>query len=57
LQDVVKTLAKSLESTTLQLNNYINNSQKQNKDKEKQSDEMQIDGPKKRRVIFNDNNK
>jgi hypothetical protein len=54
---VVKTLAKSLESTALQLNNYINNNQKQDKNKEKQPDEMQIDGPKKRRVVFNDNNK
>jgi hypothetical protein len=57
LQDVVQTLAKSLESTALQLNNYINNNQKQDKSKEKQPDEMQIDGPKKRRVVFNDNNK
>jgi hypothetical protein len=45
-----------LESTASQLNNYINN-QKQNKNKEKEPDVMQIDGPKKRRVIFNDNNK
>jgi hypothetical protein len=56
LQDVVKTLAKSLESTALQLNNYINN-QKQEKNKDKEPDVMQIDGPKKRRVVFNDNNK
>jgi hypothetical protein len=56
LQDVVKTLAKSLESTASQLNNYINN-QKQDKNKEKEPDVMQIDGPKKRRVVFNDNNK
>jgi hypothetical protein len=56
LQDVVKTLAISLESTAAQLNNYINN-QKQDKNKEKEPDVMQIDGPKKRRVVFNDNNK
>jgi hypothetical protein len=56
LQDVVKTLAKSLESTASQLNNYINN-QKQNKNKEKEPDVMQIDGPKKRRVVFYDNKK
>jgi hypothetical protein len=58
LQDVVKTLAKSLESTASQLNDYINNNnQNKDKNKETQPDEMQIDGPKKRRVIFNDNNK
>jgi hypothetical protein len=56
LQNVVKTLAKSLESMASQLNNYINN-QKQDKNKEKEPDVMQIDGPKKRKVIFNDNNK
>jgi prefoldin subunit 5 len=56
LQDVVKTLAQSLESTASLLNNYINN-QKQDKNKEKELDVMQIDGPKKRKVIFNNNNK
>jgi hypothetical protein len=56
LQDVVKTLTKSLESTASQLNNYINN-QKQNKSKEKVLDLMQIDRSKKHRVVFNDNYK